>query len=145
MNDEITKVFDEFYKECLGQVKTKTIEAIQEEVDKFSDKFEDDLKGTIPVNSGGLLKSLTKVKQPRTNWYGYNFEFKGSNKNGVPYEKIANVLNYGRPAGVSSGGVKYGEIIPRKFIYKAIKNLRKLDDAITENFENKMQELSEKA
>ena len=92
MNDEITKVFDEkFYKQYfrgkVGEKKTK--EAIQEEVDNFSNQFENDLQSSVPKDTGGLAKSLTKVKQQRVDWYGYNFEFKGENKDGVPYEKIA--------------------------------------------------------
>lgn len=140
---EVTKMFDEFYKNVLGKVGEVSQQAIQEEVDKFSDQFEKDLQGAIPQRTGGLLKSLRKVKEPREKWYGYNFEFVGVNENGVPYEKIANVLNYGRPAGFKNN-VKYGEIAPRKFVYKAVRKLKKLDNAIVENYENKMQELNDK-
>lgn len=145
MNDEITKVFDEFYKNVLGQVGEKTKEAIQEEVDKFSNEFQKDIETYLPKKSGGLLKSFTKTKQPRIDWYGYNFEFKGENKDKVPYEKIANTLNYGRQAGTSKTGRKYATIMPKRFIEKAVRKLKKLDPAIIENFETKMQELNEKA
>lgn len=145
MNDEITKVFDEFYKNVLGQVGEKTKEAIQEEVDKFSNQFEEDLKNSVPKDTGGLEKSLTKTKQQRVDWYGYDFEFKGENKDKVPYEKIANTLNYGRQAGTSKTGRKYATIIPKRFIEKAVRKLKKLDPAIIQNFETKMQELNEKA
>lgn len=60
MNDEITKVFDNFYKEVLGQVGDKTKEAIQEEVDNFSNQFENDLQSSVPKDTGGLAKSLSK-------------------------------------------------------------------------------------
>ena len=145
MNDEITKVFDNFYKDVLGQVGIKTKEAILEEVDKFSNNFETDLINSIPKKSGGLIKSLTKIKQPRNDWYGYNFEFKGEDKNKVPYEKIATVLNYGRQAGTSKTGRKYATITPKRFIEKTVKKLKNLDPAINENFESKMQELNKKA
>lgn len=141
---EVTKMFDEFYKNVLGKVGEVSQQAIQEEVDKFSDQFEKDLRDAIPQRTGGLLKSLIKVKEPREKWYGYNFEFVGVNENGVPYEKIANVLNYGRPAGFKNN-VKFGEITPRKFIYKAVRKLKKLDKAIVENYETKMQELNDKS
>lgn len=146
MNDEITKVFDDFYKEILGQVGNKTKEAIQEEVDKFSNQFELDLQNSIPKKTGGLLKSLTKVKQPRVDWYGYNIEFKGEDENKVPYEKIATVLNYGRQSGISKiSGRKYPAITPKRFIEKATRKLKQLDPAINNNFESKMQELNNKA
>ncbi len=145
MNDEITKVFDEFYNNILGKVGEKTKEAIQEEVDNFSNQFENDLQSSVTKDTGGLAKSLTKVKQQRVDWYGYNFEFKGENKDGVPYEKIATVLNYGRQAGTSKTGIKYPTIMPKRFIEKAVRKLKKLDPAIIQNFETKMQELNEKA
>jgi mRNA-degrading endonuclease RelE of RelBE toxin-antitoxin system len=145
MNDEITNAFDKFYKNVLGQVGEKTKEAIQEEVDNFSEKFERDIINAIPKKTGGLANSLTKVKQARVEWYGYNFEFKGNDKNGVPYEKIANTLNYGRQAGVSKlTGRKYPTITPKRFIEKAVRKLKKLDPAINDNFESKMQELNKK-
>jgi hypothetical protein len=143
MAKEITELFDEFYNNVLGKVGTVSRESIQEEVDKFSDQFEKDLQNAIPHKNGGLLKSLTKVKVQKDKWYGYDFEFKGNNEHGVPYEKIATVLNYGRPEGISKD-IKYGKIAPRKFMIKAIRKLKKLDPAINDNFESKMQKLNEK-
>lgn len=143
MAKEITELFDEFYNNVLGKVGTVSREAIQEEVDKFSNQFEKDLQNAIPQKTGGLLKSLTKVKVQRADWYGYDFEFKGNNEHGVPYEKIATVLNYGRVEGFKNGR-KYSAIAPRKFMIKAIRKLKKLDGAIVENYENKMQELNDK-
>ena len=143
MSKEVTELFDDFYNNVLGKVGEVSQQAIQEEVDKFSNQFEKDVVASIPNKTGRLLKSFRKVKVPREKWYGYDFEFVGINENGVPYEKIANVLNYGRPAGFKNN-VKFGEITPRKFIYKAVRKLKKLDKAIVENYETKMQELNDK-
>lgn len=142
--EEITKLFKDYYKQVLEQVPIKTKEAIKEEVDNFSNQFEKDLQKTIPVDTGGLLKSLTKTKEETSDYYGYKFEFKGVNKNGVPYAKIANTLNYGRDAGFKNNH-KYSAITPRRFIFKAIKKLKKLDKAIIENYENKMQDLNKES
>lgn len=143
MSKEVTELFDEFYNNVLGKVGDVTQQAIQEEVDKFSDQFEKDVIDSIPNKTSGLLKSFRKVKLPREKWYGYDFEFVGVNENGVPYQKIANILNYGREAGFSKG-VKYGDISPRKFMSKAVRKLKKLDNAIVESYETKMQELNDK-
>ena len=41
--------------------------------------------------------------------------------------------------------IKYPTIMPKRFIEKAVRKLKKLDPAIIQNFETKMQELNEKS
>ena len=65
----------------------------------------------------------------RYKWYGYSVEFQGQNRKGVPYQKIANILNY---------GTSY--VKGTRFINKAIRNLKDMDDRIYERFKNKIKE-----
>lgn len=144
--DGITLQFEKFTKEVLENIGTEATESIKEEVDKFSNQYENDIRTSIPKKSGDLENSFKMKKDINSiNWYGYNFRFEGVDKNNIPYEKIANVLNYGRQAGYTDKGRRYPTITPKRFIEKAIRKLKKLNPAIDENFESKMQELNKKA
>ena len=134
--DGISKQFEDFINNVLGQVGTETKEAIIEEVDNFTEQYVDDLKKTTPKKTGRLIASLKTTKINKRNYYGNEVEYFGENENGEPYEKIANILNY---------GTKDGRIQPKRFVNKAIRKLKKLDPAINENFEQRMQNLNNKA
>jgi len=60
-------------------------------------------------------------------WYGYLVSFAGEDKDGTPYEKIANILNYGTST-----------IKPLRFIDKAIRNLKGLDERAMVRYEGKI-------
>jgi len=123
-SDGVTKELYEFL-ESVGQVAGKSKEAIKEQVDIEAVRVA--LAQTAPKATGGLMRSLVKAEVTnRKNWYGYRLEFEGSDKAGVPYQKIANILNFG------SSTIK-----GTRFISKAIRKLRGMDDRIAKRFEKK--------
>ena len=72
--------------------------------------------------------NLTRIDRGK-GWYGYEAEFVGVSPEGVPYQKIANMLNYGREAG-SDANHKWGAISGTHFISVAVKKLKGMDDRI---------------
>lgn len=118
-------------KDYLQKLETygdKAIEAIKEQIDIETDTLENQIKDNIPTNTGGLKNSLTRKAITDKNKYGFILSFEGYDPNGVPYEKIANSLNKGTST-----------IKPRKFITRAIKNLKGLDERVMERFEGKIE------
>lgn len=59
--------------------------------------------------------------------YGYRLEYEGNAPDGTPYAKIANVLNNG------SSTIK-----PKRFMTKAVKKLKGLDDRAAKRFKEKI-------
>ena len=102
---------------------------MQEQIDLETEKLVAQLESTTPRGPTlGLLNSLRKSKiTVRHNWYGYSIEFEGENRKGVPYQKIANILNYGTST-----------IKGTRFINKAIRNLKDMDERIYERFQKKI-------
>ena len=105
------------------------MEAIQEQIDIEVEKLVRQLEETTPRGKTlGLLNSIRQTKVvARRNWYGYTVEFEGQDRKGVPYQKIANILNYGTST-----------IKGTRFINKAIHNLKDMDERIYERFQNKI-------
>ena len=62
--------------------------------------------------------------------------FEGENPEGIPYEKIANALNY---------GTKDLKINPTYFYTKAIRKLKSIDKDIDKIYEEKMKELDDRS
>ena len=129
-NDGVSKQLTEYFEE-LGNYGDYAIEAIKEQIDTEVEKLVNQLEQTTPRGATlGLLNSLRQSKiVAKQNWYGYSVEFVGENRKGVPYQKIANILNYGTST-----------IKGTRFINKAIHNLRDMDARIYERFQRKLKE-----
>lgn len=129
-NDGVSKQLAEYFEE-ISEFGDMAVQAIQEQVDQEVEKLINQLEQTTPRGATlGLLNSIRKSKiVARYKWYGYSVEFQGQNRKGVPYQKIANILNY---------GTSY--VKGTRFINKAIRNLKDMDDRIYERFKNKIKE-----
>lgn len=125
--DGVTKQLSKYFKQ-LEQVGDKAIEAIKEQIDIEAESVEIEIRKNTPKKTGGLAGSFTKTKIDTEKRYGYKLEYECNAPDGTPYAKIANILNSGT-----------SEIKPRRFITKAIRKLKGLDDRTKERFE-KMQE-----
>ena len=129
-NDGVSKQLADYFEE-LGNYGEYAIEAVKEQIDIEVEKLVNQLEQTTPKGATlGLLNSLRQSKiVAKQNWYGYSVEFVGENRKGVPYQKIANILNYGTST-----------IKGTRFINKAIHNLRDMDARIYERFQRKIKE-----
>lgn len=127
-NDGVSKQLTEYFEE-LADFGDLAVQAVQEQIDIEVEKLMTQLEATTPRGkTWGLVNSLRQSRiVARRNWYGYSIEFVGENSKGVPYQKIANILNY---------GTSY--IKGTRFITKAIHNLKGMDDRINERFKNKI-------
>jgi len=116
------------YLESLTKVGDAAKAAVREQVDIEAEKVREVLARTAPRgDTGGLIRSLTKAEiTTRAKWYGFRIEFEGSDHKGVPYQKIANILNFGT-----------SNIQGTRFINKAIRKLKGMDKRIAARFENK--------
>lgn len=129
-NDGITKQLSDFLQ-TYSDIDAVTKQAFESVIDEEAGKFERQIQGSVPVKTGGLKASF-KVERniDRRNWYGYNAEFEGNAPNGEPYQKIANILNYGRPADDNAGA-----IAGTFFVTKTIRKLKGMDDRIKARIE----------
>lgn len=129
-NDGVSKQLADYFEE-LGNYGEYAIEAVKEQIDIEVEKLVNQLEQTTPKGATlGLLNSLRQSKiVAKQNWYGYSVEFVGENRKGVPYQKIANILNYGTST-----------IKGTRFINKAIHNLKDMDARIYERFQRKIKE-----
>ena len=125
-NDGLTEAFASFLEE-IATVGDKAVEALCEQIDIEADGVERDLADNTPEDTGGLKASLRRTKIQNGNRYGYRLEYEGTDENGTPYAKVANILNSG------SSTIK-----PRRFITKAVKKLKGLDDRAAKRFEDKL-------
>jgi len=128
-NDGITKVLGDYFEE-LGKVGDIAVEALKEQIDVEANGVERDLTNNTPEGeTGGLKASLRKTEISKENRYGYRLEYEGDAPDGTPYAKIANILNNGTST-----------IKPRRFITRAIKKLKGLDDRAAKRFDEKLKE-----
>lgn len=127
-NDGVSKQLADYFDQ-LSDYGDMAIEAVKEQIDIEVEKLIRELEITTPRGKTlGLLNSLRHSRiVAKRNWYGYSVEFEGQNRKGVPYQKIANILNY---------GTSY--IRGTRFITKAIHNLKDMDDRIYQRFQNKI-------
>jgi len=127
--DGVVKQLAEYFEklETLGDM---AVESIKEQIDIETDKVESDISGGIPADTGGLARSFKRTKTDTDKKYGYKLEFEGDAPNGEPYAKIANILNSGSST-----------IAPRRFVTKAVKKLKGLDDRAVQRFEEKTKDL----
>ncbi|MDR0868751.1 MAG: hypothetical protein LBP75_09830 [Planctomycetota bacterium] len=68
-----------------------------------------------------------KTDAKRGSRYGYRLEYEGNAPDGTPYAKTASVLNSGTST-----------IKPRRFITKAVRKLKGLDDRAAKRWEEKI-------
>ncbi len=127
-NDGVSKELEEYFNN-IGTFGDKALEAVKEQIDIEVNKLILQLESTTPRGATlGLLNSLRNSKiTAKRNWYGYSVEFVGQDRKGVPYQKIANILNYGTSF-----------IKGTRFITKAIHNLKNMDERIYERFQTKI-------
>lgn len=127
-NDGVSKELEEYFNN-IGTFGEKAIEAVKEQIDIEVNKLVLQLESTTPRGATlGLLNSLRNSRiTAKRNWYGYSVEFVGQDRKGVPYQKIANILNYGTSF-----------IKGTRFITKAIHNLKNMDVRIYERFQTKI-------
>ena len=127
-NDGVSKELEEYFNN-IGTFGDKAIEAVKEQIDIEVNKLILQLESTTPRGATlGLLNSLRNSRiTAKRNWYGYSVEFVGQDRKGVPYQKIANILNYGTSF-----------IKGTRFITKAIRNLKNMDQRIYERFQTKI-------
>ena len=127
-NDGINKEMSEYFN-SLTEKTEQAVEAIKEQIDIEAEEFRKQLEQTAPKGATlGLLNSLRKTKLVvRRKWYAYSVEFEGYNKKGEPYQKIANILNYGTST-----------IQGTRFISRAIRKLKGMDERIENRFKTKL-------
>ena len=126
-NDGISKEMSDMLEATLSGLEEETKQAAREVIDEETKRFQTYVLTHVPRNTGGLAASFMvyRVNDGKPNWYGYKTAFEGNAPNGVPYEKIANTLNFGRPAGDG-----YGAIASTEFVSNAVRRLKGMDDRI---------------
>lgn len=125
-NDGFTEELSAMLQLTEKEVAECSRQALQSVVDEEVKAYENNIRAATPVRTGGLQNSLKVSRDSsKSGWYGYNVEFEGNAPNGEPYQKIANVLNYGKPADEHSGAIAGSH-----FITKAIGRLKGMDDRI---------------
>lgn len=129
-NDGISKELSDFFKGVDG-LDEQAMGAFRGAIDDEVKSYDNRIQSSVPVRTGGLRSSFKVEKETsRRNWYGYRAEFEGEAPNGEPYQKIANVLNYGKPAD-DNGGAIAGTF----FVTKAIRKLQGMDERIEARIE----------
>ena len=121
-NDGLTAALGACFDE-LSSVGNKAVEAIKAQIDEETDSVERELQRNTPEKTGGLKASLKRVKISSKTRYGYRLEYEGNAPDGTPYAKIANILNSGTST-----------IKPRRFLTKAVKKLKGLDERAAKRF-----------
>jgi hypothetical protein len=127
--DGVTKQLEEYF-ESLGRLGDLAVEAVKEQIDIETERTEAELRQNTPKKTGGLAASLTRTNINTPKRYGHRLEYAGADENGVPYEKVANILNYGTST-----------IAPRRFVTRTVKKLKGLDDRAAARFEDKTKNL----
>ncbi len=125
-NDGLTEALANYFAD-LSKVGDIAVESLKEQIDEETDGVERELQDNTPEATGGLKASLKRTKLSSGKRYGYHLEYEGNAPDGTPYAKIANILNSGSSA-----------IKPRRFIAKAVKKLKGLDDRVAKRFEDKV-------
>lgn len=124
-NNGLTQSLGAYFDE-LKTVGDNAVEAIKQQIDEETDAVESELQNNTPIKTGGLKLSLKRTKINSKMRYGYRLEYEGDAPDGTPYAKIANVLNNG------SSTIK-----ARRFMTKAVKKLKGLDDRAAKRFNDK--------
>lgn len=124
-NDGLSKMMGDFL-DSLGDLGTVARETAEGVIDTEAEGFRKNVEPRIPVDTGGLKNSFTFEKQTDagSDWYGYRAGFDGNTPRGEPYEKIANIQNYGN-----------AHLAGTHFVTKAIKKLKGMDGRIEARIE----------
>jgi len=125
-NDGLTEALGDYFEE-LGRVGDKAIESLKEQIDIEADGVERELESNTPEATGGLRASLKRSTLSGGGRYGYRLEYEGNAPDGTPYAKIANIQNSGT-----------SNMKPRRFITRAVRKLKGLDDRAAKRFEEKL-------
>lgn len=125
-NDGFTEFLGEYF-DNIGKVGEIAVQSLKEQIDIETDNVETELRNNTPKATGGLKASLKRTKIQGGKRYGYRLEYQGNAPDGTSYAKIANILNSGTST-----------IKPKRFIKKAVKKLKGLDDRAAKRFENKI-------
>jgi len=123
---------------ALDDGSNEAIQIAQDTIDEMAQGVYDELKRTTPQDTSGLVGSLTIQSTQNQNSYGKEIFYDGYDKNGQPYQAIANSLNIGRMSYKGQKrkrGRKNHEPAQgaRLFINNAQRQLKGLDDKIREN------------
>lgn len=124
-NDGISKEISQELQRVADNIDPVTRGAFTSVIDEEVQTYERGVKNNTPVRTGGLIKAFKITKKDGGRWYGYSAEFEGNAPNGESYQKIANVLNYGKPADDHSGA-----IAGTHFVSKAVHKLKGMDGRI---------------
>jgi HK97 gp10 family phage protein len=125
-NDGLTAQLAEYFEE-LKTIGDKAVEAIKEQIDIEADAVENDLQNNTPEDTGGLKASLRRTSITKGSRYGYRLEYEGNDPSGTPYAKIANIQNNGTST-----------TKPKRFLTRAVKKLKGLNDRAAKRFEEKL-------
>ena len=129
-NDGLTESLGEYF-DNIGKIGEIAIESLKEQIDIETDNVEAELRNNTPEATGGLKASLKRTKIQGGKRYGYRLEYQGNAPDGTPYAKIANILNSGTST-----------IKPKRFIRKAVKKLKGLDNRAAKRLEEKLIKIS---
>lgn len=152
-NDGLSKELDAFFNNVLGGLEGCAYSAITETVDKYSTSTFNQLKKTTPTSPRtdiNLADRLTmkKVTEKGSSYYGYIIRYEGEFKSGnkmVPYQKLANIMNYGSITAQKKKDGSYGDEYEnwgaKRFITKAVKKLKAVNPEINDLFVKKQKEL----
>lgn len=121
MSEELTRELQEL-EVNLDEVTRKAFTSV---IDEEVKAYERNVRDHTPQRTGGLKNSFKVTNISSSKWHGYKAEFEGDAPNGEPYEKIANVLNYGKPADDHSGA-----IAGTHFIASATRKLKGMNERI---------------
>jgi hypothetical protein len=127
-NDGLTQALGGYFEE-LTKVGDKAVEALKEQIDIEAASVERELVDNTPEVTGGLKAALRKTDIQGGGRYGYRLEYEGNAPDGTPYAKVANILDHGT-----------SRIKPKRFITKAVRKLKGLDDRAALRFEDKLKE-----
>ena len=86
--EQLSKTLDKDLKEA-------ALSAIKDQIDFEVNEFIEFLQKNTPRDSGQLIESITKTKIDTEDRYGWKIEFAGNYPDGTPFEKVANILNFG--------------------------------------------------
>ena len=138
-NDGISKEMSDMFATTLNGLGEEAISAAKEVIDEDAQRFASTVTSKTPVHTGGLAASFKLVLLNRgQKWYGYSAEFVGTSPDGVPYQKIANILNYGRAAGDG-----YGAISGTHFMTVATHRLKGMNGRIEARIASKLAKRTE--
>jgi len=129
-NDGLTESLGEYFNN-IGKIGEMAVESLKEQIDIETDNVETELRNNTPEATGGLKASLKRTKIQGGKRYGYRLEYQGNAPDGTPYAKIANILNSGTST-----------IKPKRFIKKAVKKLKGLDNRAAKRLEEKLIKIS---